>query len=209
MAEIVLASASPRRRELLGVITDTFIVAPADVDEQLDAQLSLPENVRALSEKKALASKAAFPNAYCIGSDTLVIINGQALGKPRDAAQAVDMLQQLSGNRHTVLTGIAVAAPDGNMQSHVTQTQVYFRALTQEEIMRYVATKEPMDKAGAYGIQGHGALLVDHIDGDYYSVMGLPVARLYEMLRDMGALQLGCEEGSECRCVENESLHSL
>lgn len=203
MAEIVLASASPRRKELLQLIQKSFVVAPADVDERLEPQKSLLDNVRLLSEKKALASKTQFPNAYCIGSDTLVTINGQALGKPRDEAEAIKMLTRLSGNRHVVLTGLAVAAPDGSMESIVTQTQVYFRALTHAEILRYVATGEPMDKAGAYGIQGYGALLIDHIEGDYYSVMGLPVAKLYEMLHNMGALISDDGEGRECSCVED------
>lgn len=204
MAELVLASASPRRKELLQLIQKAFIVAPADVDERLKPKISLLENVRKLSEKKALASKAQFPNAYCIGSDTLVTINGQALGKPKDEAEAIKMLARLSGNRHVVLTGLAVVAPDGSIESIVTETSVYFRVLTRDEIMRYVATGEPMDKAGAYGIQGYGALLVDHIDGDYYSVMGLPVAKLYEMLRDMGALISDDREGRECSCVEDD-----
>lgn len=203
MSEIVLASASPRRKELLQLIRKAFIVAPADVDERLEPKKSLQENVRALSEKKALASKLQFPNAYCIGSDTLVTINGQALGKPKDDTEAIKMLTRLSGNRHVVLTGLAVVTPDGLVHSMVAETSVYFRTLTHNEIMRYVATGEPMDKAGAYGIQGYGALFIDHIDGDFYSVMGLPVAKLYEMLRDMGALISDDQEGRDSSCVED------
>ena len=154
--EIVLASASPRRKELLSLITEHFTVCPADADETLrDAPLG--EEVTRLSRLKAEAVQAQHPNAVCIGSDTMVTIDGLRLGKPKDADEAASMLRRLRGRTHEVLTA-------------------------------YLATGEPLDKAGAYGIQGHGALLIKGIEGDYYSVMGLPVAPLYTILRDIHAV---------------------
>ena len=168
--EIVLASASPRRRELLSLITEHFTVCPADADETLrDAPLG--EEVTRLSRLKAEAVQAQYPNAVCIGSDTMVTIDGLRLGKPKDADEAASMLRRLRGRTHEVLTGLAVLTPDGGAHTLHTCTRVTFR-----------------DKAGAYGIQGHGALLIKGIEGDYYSVMGLPVAPLYTILRDIHAV---------------------
>ena len=178
--EIVLASASPRRRELLSLITEHFTVCPADADETLrDAPLG--EEVPRLSRLKAEAVQAQYPNAVCIGSDTMVTIDGLRLGKPKDADEAASMLRRLRGRTHEVLTGLAVLTPD-------TCTRVTFRDFAEDELAAYLATGEPLDKAGAYGIQGHGALLIKGIEGDYYSVMGLPVAPLYTILRDIHAV---------------------
>ena len=180
--EIVLASASPRRRELLSLITEHFTVCPADADETLrDAPLG--EEVTRLSRLKAEAVQAQYPNAVCIGSDTMVTIDGLRLGKPKDADEAASMLRRLRGRTHEVLTGLAVLTPDGGAHTLHTCTRVTFR-----DFAAYLATGEPLDKAGAYGIQGHGALLIKGIEGDYYSVMGLPVAPLYTILRDIHAV---------------------
>ena len=169
--EIVLASASPRRRELLSLITEHFTVCPADADETLrDAPLG--EEVTRLSRLKAEAVQAQYPNAVCIGSDTMVTIDGLRLGKPKDADEAASMLRRLRGRTHEVLTGLAVLTPDGGAHTLHTCTRVTFRDFA----------------AGAYGIQGHGALLIKGIEGDYYSVMGLPVAPLYTILRDIHAV---------------------
>ena len=127
------------------------------------------------------------PTAVCIGSDTLVTIDGMALGKPADAAQAADMLRRLRGRTHEVLTGLAVLSPGGAARTLCTRTRVTFRDFAEDELAAYLATGEPMDKAGAYGIQGHGALLVERIEGDYYSVMGLAVAGLHVLLRELCA----------------------
>ena len=176
--EIVLASASPRRRELLSLITEHFTVCPADADETLrDAPLG--EEVTRLSRLKAEAVQAQHPNAVCIGSDTMVT---------KDADEAASMLRRLRGRTHEALTGLAVLTPDGGAHTLHTCTRVTFRDFAEDELAAYLATGEPLDKAGAYGIQGHGALLIKGIEGDYYSVMGLPVAPLYTILRDIHAV---------------------
>lgn len=186
--ELILASASPRRKELLSLITNDFIVCPADVDESLKEE-NTPENeVMRLSLMKAQKAYENYPNAVCIGSDTLVTLQGEILGKPKNAADAKRMLSLLCGKTHEVLTGLAVCLPDGSQQTLCTKTSVQFRMFDDTEIDAYVKTGEPLDKAGAYGIQGYGALLVDRIDGDYYSVMGLPVAKLFVILRQIGAV---------------------
>lgn len=183
--EIVLASASPRRRELLSLITEHFTVCPADVDETLrDAPLG--EEVTRLSRLKAEAVQAQYPNAVCIGSDTMVTIDGLRLGKPKDADEAASMLRRLRGRTHEVLTGLAVLTPDGGAHTLHTCTRVTFRDFAEDELAAYLATGEPLDKAGAYGIQGLGGLLVAGIQGDYHNVVGLPVCRLGRMLLDFG-----------------------
>lgn len=183
--EIVLASASPRRRELLSLITEHFTVCPADADETLrDAPLG--EEVTRLSRLKAEAVQAQYPNAVCIGSDTMVTIDGLRLGKPKDADEAASMLRRLRGRTHEVLTGLAVLTPDGRAHTLHTCTRVTFRDFAEDELAAYLATGEPLDKAGAYGIQGLGGLLVAGIQGDYHNVVGLPVCRLGRMLLDFG-----------------------
>lgn len=183
--EIVLASASPRRRELLSLITEHFTVCPADADETLrDAPLG--EEVTRLSRLKAEAVQAQHPNAVCIGSDTMVTIDGLRLGKPKDADEAASMLRRLCGRTHEVLTGLAVLTPDGGAHTLHTCTRVTFRDFAEDELAAYLATGEPLDKAGAYGIQGLGGLLVAGIQGDYHNVVGLPVCRLGRMLLDFG-----------------------
>lgn len=183
--EIVLASASPRRRELLSLITEHFTVCPADADETLrDAPLG--EEVTRLSRLKAEAVQAQYPNAVCIGSDTMVTIDGLRLGKPKDSDEAASMLRRLRGRTHEVLTGLAVLTPDGGAHTLHTCTRVTFRDFAEDELAVYLATGEPLDKAGAYGIQGLGGLLVAGIQGDYHNVVGLPVCRLGRMLLDFG-----------------------
>lgn len=183
--EIVLASASPRRRELLSLITEHFTVCPADADETLrDAPLG--EEVTRLSRLKAEAVQAQYPNAVCIGSDTMVTIDGLRLGKPKNADEAASMLRRLRGRTHEVLTGLAVLTPDGGTHTLHTCTRVTFRDFAEDELAAYLATGEPLDKAGAYGIQGLGGLLVAGIQGDYHNVVGLPVCRLGRMLLDFG-----------------------
>ena len=173
--KIVLASGSPRRRELLSLITENFTVCPADADETL----------REGARLKAEAAQCEHPDAVCIGSDTMVTIDHLPLGKPKDEQDAAEMLRRLRGRTHEVLTGLAVLSPDGKAQTLCTCTEVTFRDFSDEELAEYLATGEPLDKAGAYGIQDHGALLIEGICGDYYSVMGLPVAPLGVMLRGL------------------------
>ena len=185
MKQIILASASPRRRELLSLIFPEFDVIPSHAEEEL----SLPSDVTAeeepelLARCKALDIAASHPDALVIGSDTVVILPGTEgekdliLGKPTSKEDAFRMLRLLSGKRHYVVTGCALAH-QGQLRSFRVKTAVDFYPLSDEEITAYIATGEPMDKAGAYGIQGKGALLVKGIEGDYYTVMGLPVAAL-------------------------------
>ncbi|MDO5142700.1 MAG: Maf family protein [Eubacteriales bacterium] len=184
--QIVLASGSPRRRELLARITTQFTVCPAAVDERLRPGAPLADEVVRLSRCKAQAAQQRHPDAVCIGSDTMVTIDGLPLGKPADEDEAAAMLRRLRGRTHEVLTGLAVLPPTGEAHTRCVRTRVTFRAFAEDELAAYLATGEPMDKAGAYGIQGRGALLVRGIEGDYHSVVGLPIAPLYEILRAIG-----------------------
>jgi septum formation protein len=158
-------------------------VLPADVDETL-----LPgEYPEAYAERlaRAKAEKSMLAGTVSIGSDTIVVVDGDVLGKPRDEAEAAVMLRRLSGRSHTVMTAVAVAF-DGYVTTDVVQVGVTFRSLRDEEIQEYIRTGEPMDKAGAYGIQGYGATIVDGVDGDYFAVMGLPLNRLIRLLESVG-----------------------
>lgn len=180
---VLLASASPRRRELLNLVGIGHEVRPADIDETyLPAEVPRAHAER-LAREKALAIGA--PDAVTIGSDTIVVVDGQVLGKPRDRAHAADMLRQLSGRSHIVMTGVA-ARWRGELASGLEEVGVTFRQLSDDEIERYIDTGEPMDKAGAYGIQGFGATIVDRVDGDYFAVMGLPLNLLVRLLRSLG-----------------------
>ena len=194
---LILASQSPRRRELLGQmgLTD-FIIRPALGEERADPNLSPDRLVEALSAHKGLEVAAASdPGDLVIAADTVVAVDGQVLGKPRDRADALRMLAALSGRAHTVYTGVTLCR-DGVVLTQHEATQVRFRTLTPAEMEAYVDTGEPMDKAGAYGIQGYGALLVEGIEGDYSNVVGLPVCRLGRMLARFGvdALALAAQK---------------
>ena len=178
---IVLASASPRRRELLQRAGVTFTVRVSDADEQISSDTPPHEAVMSLARQKAQAVAKSCPDDLVIGADTVVVNDGAILGKPADAADAVRMLRMLSGKTHTVYTGVCLLSP-GKTETFFEQTQVTFYPLTQQEIEAYVATGEPMDKAGAYGIQGRGCTLVQGICGDYFNVVGLPVAALCRRL---------------------------
>ena len=180
--KIVLASQSPRRRELLERmgITD-FKVIPARGEEIATRSLTPDQLVEELSRKKCAEVAAGRPKDLVIAADTVVAINNRVLGKPRNEEDAARMLATLSGRLHTVYTGVTVSLDGKTITSH-EMTSVRFRTLTQADIIRYIATGEPMDKAGAYGIQGYGCTLVESISGDYYNVMGLPVCRLARML---------------------------
>lgn len=184
--KIVLASQSPRRRELLGKMGLEFTTRSPEIDEDAVQGLPAQELVKVLSREKALhIAREEDPDTVVIGSDTVVVLDGAILGKPASAAQAEEMLAGLSGRSHEVCTGITVCQGD-KVVSQAEVTQVTFRTLTSQEIQQYVRTGEPMDKAGAYGIQGYGALLVEGIRGDYSSVVGLPVCRLGRILQDFG-----------------------
>jgi len=186
MAELVLASQSPRRNQLLKLISEDFIVFPDDSPENADDTLAPHEYVSALSLTKCINVAEKFDEkAVVIGADTVVVLNKKILGKPLSEEEAETMLKELSGNMHSVYTGVTVMCKAQNkVISFYEKTDVYFYGLSGEEIKNYVATKEPMDKAGAYGIQEKGALFVKKIDGDYNNVVGLPIARLARTLRD-------------------------
>jgi septum formation protein len=180
---VILASQSPRRRELLSLVGIRHEVRPANIDERLRDGETARGYVERLAREKAEA--VATPEAVTIGSDTTVVIDGDILAKPDDAAEAVQMLRRLKGRSHIVLTAVAVRWND-RLLSGVEEVGVTFRALSDEEIAAYVATGEPMDKAGAYGIQGYGATIVERVDGDYFAVMGLPLNRLTRLLESLG-----------------------
>lgn len=180
---VVLASQSPRRRELLTLVGIPHEVRPANIDERYLAGEVPHEHAERLARSKAAAIAA--PGAVTIGSDTIVVVDGDVLGKPRDDADAAAMLRRLSGRSHVVITAVA-ASWNGRMLSEVEEVGVTFRTLSDEDIAAYIATREPMDKAGAYGIQGYGATIVERVDGDYFAVMGLPLNRLARLLESLG-----------------------
>ena len=184
---IVLASGSPRRQELLRRIGVTaFDVVKPEADESYPAGLTAQETVAHIARAKAEAAKRlTAPEDIVITADTMVFLDDERLGKPRDEADALRMLTELAGRRHTVCTGVTVRQGDKAI-AFTTTTDVYFRAASEAELRAYIATGEPMDKAGAYGIQGVGSLLVERIDGDFFNVMGLPVMPLSQALREFG-----------------------
>lgn len=199
---LLLASASPRRAEILRRIGVSFTVLPADADESVSALLSPAETVAALSRRKARAvflkceaekllfdGKAAGKEIPILAADTMVERGGRLLGKPHGEEDALQMLHTLSGKSHTVHTGVTVLYR-GKEVSRTVATEVFFRTLSDEEIRAYVRSGEPLDKAGAYGIQGIGALLVEKIVGDYDNVVGLPAAALYTLFRDEFSVSL-------------------
>ncbi len=185
---MILASASPRRRELLGLITEDFKIIPAKGEENIPAGTAPKDAVKLLAAQKAEEIYSASRGEVIIAADTVVAVGGEILGKPRDEKHAAEMLGTLSGRRHSVFTGVCVIFSDGSREVFAEETAVDFYPLSEREIADYVATGEPMDKAGAYGIQGRGALLVKGIVGDYYNVMGLPVGRLNTVLKSRGPL---------------------
>lgn len=179
--DIILASKSPRRRELMELMGLPFTVRVAQVDETME-NLPPEEAVALLSRKKAEAARETL-DEIVIGADTIVVLDGKILGKPQDATDAFRMLKFLSGRRHQVMTGVTVLL-GGQCVSVTEVTEVSFRTLTDGEILSYIASGDPMDKAGSYGIQSGGALFVDEIHGDYYNVVGLPVCRLHQILKE-------------------------
>lgn len=184
---IVLASQSPRRKELLSLITEDFTVCPAQGDELVSPGMSPEETVMKLAEGKAAEVQLKYPDDVIIGSDTVVVYNGEILGKPADRDDAYRMLRMLSGRTHSVFTGTSVIR-GGERSTFFCETRVTFYELSDGEIERYLDTNEPFDKAGAYGIQGYGALLVKEISGDYYTVMGLSAGELYRTMKKMNII---------------------
>ena len=182
MPQLILASASPRRRELLAMLGLDFEVMPAPSEEEPDLSLPTDEAIAAVAAAKARSVTSPLP---VLAADTVVCIDGRILGKPHGEDEAYDMLRALSGRRHEVYTGVAVSF-GGRMLRACQKTSVFFRELSDAEIRSYIATGEPMDKAGAYGAQGLGALFIDRIDGDFFNVMGLPVCLTGRLLGEAG-----------------------
>jgi septum formation protein len=184
---VVLASSSPRRKELLEKTGLKFVVDASEINEDHGRRLKPADLARSISLEKAKDVAARHPSSVIIAADTLGVLDGRVLGKPRDEGEAGDMLGMLSGQCHTVVTGYTILDTEtGKSISKAVETKVYFRKLNREEIGAYVKTGEPLDKAGAYAIQGLGALLVKKIDGDYYNVMGLPLSSLVRELKRFG-----------------------
>jgi septum formation protein len=180
---VILASQSPRRRDLLTLIGIEHEVRPANIDEsQLPGEIASAHAERLAREK---TQAVEVKDVVIIGSDTIVVVDGDILGKPRDRAHATEMLRRLSGRTHTVMTGVA-ASWNGRLVSALEEVDVTFRLLSDHEIARYIDTGEPMDKAGAYGIQGFGATIVERVDGDYFAVIGLALNRLVRLLHELG-----------------------
>ena len=189
---VILASQSPRRRELLGLTGLDFQIRVADIDETMNPDATPYDEVARLSREKALAVPREGEDVV-IAADTIVVCDGARLGKPRDEADAFRMLRMLSGRDHQVMTGMTVL--QGERSVTCTEvTDIHFRDLSDGEIRAYIATGEPMDKAGAYGIQGGAALFVSHLNGDYFNVVGLPVCRLGMILRSFGLGVMGVTE---------------
>ncbi|MFL5607897.1 MAG: Maf family protein [Gemmatimonadaceae bacterium] len=182
---VILASQSPRRRELLTLVGIAHTLQPADIDEAYLAGERPRAHCERLAREKAGVVASRHPDALVIGSDTIVVVDGDVLGKPRDEAHAAEMLSRLSGRPHVVMTAVAVQWR-GVERSAVEEVGVTFHALTPDDIRAYIATGEPMDKAGAYGIQGYGATIVQRVDGDYFAVMGLPLQRLVRLMGELG-----------------------
>lgn len=182
MNKVILASKSPRRKELLGMLGIPFDIVPADIEEHIDYDNDLVEEIQKLSYQKANHVFEQYPNNIVIGSDTIVYINKEVLGKPKTIEQAKEMLHKLSGKTHQVVTGVTIMSKE-KTDTFASITDVTFYELTDKEIDDYVALTEPLDKAGAYAIQGKGSEFVRKINGDYYTVVGLPIAEVYRHLK--------------------------
>ncbi len=179
---IVLASQSPRRKEIMEQVGLSFIVCPSQSEECLDTALPLTEAIEQVAMAKANDVVSLYPQDIVVGADTLVCMDEQVLGKPKSAADAVRMLKLLSGKSHQVITGVAICA-NGKIECFHSVSEVSFYPLSDADIKAYIDSKEPFDKAGAYGIQGKGAVFVAKIVGDYYNIVGLPIAELVQRLK--------------------------
>ncbi len=187
MKRIILASTSPRRREILQMLKIPFEVCPPKFSESSDSTLTPEQEALHFAREKALSLKEDFPDALIIGSDTIVELGGKKLGKPQNSSEAAEMLRSLSGKTHRVLTGLAVVdAETGDFQDSLSIASVKMRPFSESEIADYVASREPMDKAGAYAVQGLGGKLIAAVEGDFYTVVGLPLKDLARILTQFG-----------------------
>jgi septum formation protein len=183
---LVLASQSPRRIELLKRIVADFAVLPSDVEERINPALTPEQNALALAEEKARAIAQLCPGVYILGADTLVVLANEVFGKPLDRADAQRILRLLQGQTHQVITGVAVIGPQGRAYCVAAVSHVRFNPVTEREMERYIDSGEPMDKAGAYAIQGKGAFMVQGHDGSFSNIVGLPLATTYRLLESAG-----------------------
>jgi len=184
---IILASASPRRRDILNIAGLKFAVCESGYDEAVKPSMKPRDTARFLSRKKAEAVAHRYKNSIIIAADTFIVFRGKVLGKPITSREARKMLNLLNGKSHSVITGYSVIdTGTGKKISRSVETKVRFKKLTAREIDAYVATKEPLDKAGAYAIQGRGAVIVEKIDGDFFNIMGLPLCALADSLKEFG-----------------------
>ena len=186
---LLLASASPRRRVILENLGFEFEVLPSNVDESEIPWSDPVESAKLLAEIKAIDAQKTRPRKTIIAADTIVLCEGQVMGKPSSSEDAAEMLGTLSGRMHEVVTGIALITPPNLRIIEAESTKVFFRKLSPEEISRYISTREPFDKAGAYAIQGYASAFIDRIEGDYFNVVGLPVARLFSMFRKLEGMK--------------------
>jgi septum formation protein len=191
MKKIILASASPRRKELLEKIGLKFEVEPSNHEEAIPSVVEPHEFAQKISLKKAKVIASKHENAIVIAADTFIVFGNQIMGKPHTDTEARKMLEAINGQSHYVITGFSIVDTDSNMAlSRAVETKVSIKKLTPAEIDAYVKSKEPLDKAGAYAIQGLGAVIVERIEGDYYNVMGLPLNALTEALKEFGIMIL-------------------
>ncbi|NLF48845.1 MAG: septum formation inhibitor Maf [Acholeplasmataceae bacterium] len=187
MSKFILASNSPRRKELMELIGWEYEIITANIEENVDPELNPEEAVTELAFQKALAVFRHHKDKVVLGFDTLVYTDGKIYGKPKDAQEARRMLKELAGKTHAVVTGVAIMT-QAKSKSFFTKTLVTFYPMSDKEIEEYVATGEPLDKAGAYAIQGVGSRFVETIQGDYFTIVGMPIARLYQELKEMQLL---------------------
>lgn len=198
----ILASASPRRIELLHLLGLRFEIMPSQVEESFIEGETPREHVLRLSREKAEGASAKYPDAWVMGADTIVLINGEVLGKPRTPEEAGEMLRALSGRVHTVYTGFTVIKKSAAyLISNAVQSSVRFREIREDEIAWYIQSEEPYDKAGGYAVQGMGAFFIKEIHGSYTNVMGLPLCEVVDVLRDVGVIVFdGGRDGIDRRC---------
>lgn len=188
MKQIVLRSSSPRRKELLKKAGYSFLIDPSNVSEAMDEHLSPMENVKQLGLKKALYKKEQYPNDILIGCDTIVVLENQIYGKPKDETDAYHMLKSLSGKMHQVMSGVGIVYQD-KVYNFVTVSNVYFKNLTDDDIWKYIQTKECFGKAGSYAIQGIGRNLIDHYEGSLDNIIGLPTDEVIEILGEINEME--------------------
>lgn len=202
MKKIILASASPRRKDILKITGLNFAVCTSDYKEEINLPLRPRELARFLSRKKAEAVAHKYKNAVIIAADTFIVFKNRLLGKPRTDKEAEKMLGMLNGKMHSVITGFTIIDTANNkILSRSVETKVYFKKFGVEEISAYVRSKEPLNKAGAYAIQGLGAVFIKKIDGDFFNVVGLPLCALTEGLKKFGVNVLGYSKNAPLKCV--------